>query len=334
MKLFSPEMRKPLLLQLAVIVICFVICLLYSPPAALVMLGGAVAMLLIQGLFMGKRQQKIMDLCDEIDQILHGADAVSFAMFQEGELSMLSSEIQKMTVRLREQNAILREDRQFMKEALEDMSHQLRTPLTTMLLILGMMREPELTKMQRMQYVQELCSLLSRMQWMLETMLNLSRLEAGAVTFQKEQLTVAELLHAALEPLSIAIELKGITFHTRIEGEPVLLGDRQYCTEALVNLLKNCMEHTPEGGSISAFASENSIYTGIRITDTGSGIAEEDLPHIFERFYRNSAFSKSGYGIGLAFAQKIIASQHGSIHVRNARPHGAEFDIRFYKTVV
>ena len=334
MKMLSPEVRTPLLVQTIIAAVSFVICLFISIPAAFVLLGAAAVMLAVQAVFLVKRQQRLSDLCDEIDEILHGAETVSFDAFQEGEIGILSAELQKMTVRLREQNAELREERQFMKETLEDMSHQLRTPLTTMLLILGMMREPELSRSQRMEYVQELCGLLSRMQWMLETLLNLSRLEAGAVTFQMEELRMSELIQAALKPLSIAIELKKITVHTKIDGEPVFQGDRQYCTEALVNLLKNCMEHTPEGGTITVKAQDNGIYTGIIITDSGNGIAQKDLPHIFERFYRGSAFSKNGYGIGLAFAQKVVASQNGSLQVRNAEPHGAEFDLRIYRTVV
>lgn len=330
----SPEARIPFLLQIFAAAAGFVICLFFSIPAAFVLLGISACLLLIQGIYLSKHQKKISQLCDEIDEILRGADKVEFEEFQEGELGILSAEIHKMTIRLREQNSALRQDKQFMKEALEDMSHQLRTPLTTMLLILGMMREPDLTKQQRTEYVQELCGLLSGMQWKLETLLNLSRLEAGAVTFRTETIYMSEMIKAALEPLSISIELKNITVNTEIEGNPMFQGDRQYCTEAVVNILKNCMEHTPEGGRISVHAYENSIFTGLIISDTGNGIDQKDIPHIFERFYRGSEFAKNGYGIGLAFAHKIIASQHGSLQVQNAKPHGAEFDMRIYKTVV
>ena len=335
MNLFrSPEARNPFLLQLCTAATGFVICLFLSIPAAFVLLGISACMLLIQGIYLSRHQKKISKLCDKIDEILHEADTVLFDEFQEGELGILSSEIHKMTIRLREQNTILRQDKQFMKEALEDMSHQLRTPLTTMLLILGMMREPDLTKQQRTEYVQELCELLSGMQWKLETLLNLSRLEAGAVTFRTETIYMSGLIKSALDPLSISVELKNIAVNIEIEGDPMFQGDRQYCTEALVNILKNCMEHTPNGGTITVHACENSIFTAIRITDTGNGIDKKDLPHIFERFYRGSEFAKNGYGIGLAFAHKIIASQNGSLQVQNAVPHGAEFDLRIYKTAV
>lgn len=326
----SPEIRTTVIVQLSVAAVGFVGCLFFSVPAAFVLLAVSAVIMLVQFRMLSKRTEKLSKLCDDIDEILRGADTADFSEYREGELSILSDEIRKMTVRLREQNSALYKDSQFMKEALEDMSHQLRTPLTAMLLVLGMLREPELTAQQRAEHIRELHRLLSRMQWMLETMLGLSRLEAGAVEFKTEDISVKELITEALEPLSISIELKNITLHTEIEDTPVFRADRQYCTEALVNVLKNCMEHTPENGTIKIFAAENAVYTGITVTDSGSGIPEQELPRIFERFYRGSEFGKNGYGIGLAFARKVIALQNGSLQVRNAPPLGAEFEIRIY----
>ncbi|MCH5196655.1 MAG: HAMP domain-containing histidine kinase [Oscillospiraceae bacterium] len=328
----SPEIRTTVFCQLSAAMVGFVGCLFLSVPAAFVLLSVAAVITFIQFGLLSKRGKKLSKLCDDIDDILHGAEKADFSEYREGELSILSDEIRKMTVRLREQNSALYKDKQFMKEALEDMSHQLRTPLTAMLLVLGMLRESELTKQQRAEHVRELHRLLSRMQWMLETMLSLSRLEAGAVEFKTEEISVAELINEALEPLSISVELKNITVNTEIEGSPVFRGDRQYFTEAVINVLKNCMEHTPEGGAIRISAAENGIYTGITVTDSGSGIPEQELPRVFERFYRGSEFGKSGYGIGLAFARKIIALQNGSLQVRNAPPLGAEFEIRIYNS--
>ena len=326
----SPETRLAVIAQLLAVAAGFVGCLFLSVPAAFVLLAVSAVVMLIQFRLLIKRDKKISKLCGEIDDILRGADKADLSEYREGELSILSDEIRKMTVRLREQNSALYKDSQFMKEALEDMSHQLRTPLTAMLLVLGMLREPELSAQQRAEHIRELHRLLSRMQWMLETMLGLSRLEAGAVEFKAEDIPVSELITEALEPLSISIELKNITVSTEIEGAPVFRADRQYCTEALVNILKNCMEHTPEGGTIKISAAENAVYTGITVTDSGSGIPEQELPRIFERFFRGSEFGKNGYGIGLAFARKIIALQNGSLQVRNAPPLGAEFEIRMY----
>lgn len=325
----NPETRVQFISQTAVVILGFAGCLFFSVPAALVLLFVSVLVIIMQLMPLSKRGEKISRLCGDIDDILRGADNVDLSEYCEGELSILSDEIRKLTVRLREQNSALRGDKQFMKEALEDMTHQLRTPLTAMLLVLGMLRKPELSERERAEHIQELYGLLSRMQRMLETTLGLSRLEAGAVEFKTEKISVRALIEEALEPLSISIELKSITLKTEIEGEPVFSGDRQYCAEAISNILKNCMEHTPEGGEIKISAAENALYTGIVITDSGDGIPEQELPRVFERFHRGE-FNKLGYGIGLAFARKIIALQNGSLTVRNAPPLGAEFEIRVY----
>ena len=311
----------------------FTVCVFFSVPAAFTLLAVSVFIMLIQLCMLKKRGEKLSKLCGEIDDILRGADTVDLSEYREGELSILSDEIRKMTVRLREQNSALYNDKRFMKEALEDMSHQLRTPLTAMLLVLEMLKDPGLTARQRAGHIRELHRLLSRMQWMLETLLGLSRLEAGAVEFKTEEFPIKELIADALEPLAISIELKNITVSIKTEGKPVFHADKQYCIEALTNILKNCMEHTPGGGMIKIFAAENSLYTGLTVTDSGSGIPDEELPRVFERFYRSAKIGmigENGYGIGLAFARKIIALQNGSLQVRNAPPLGAEFEIRMY----
>lgn len=307
--------------------------LYFSVPAACIVFVFSLIVLLLHLRNQSRMRRGLVHLCEEIDKVLRNADHIVLEDFSEGEISLLSSEIRKMTIRLREQNAALKQEQQFMKESLEDISHQLRTPLTSMVLLVNMIGEPSKASQQR-EYLRELSSLLSHMQWLIETLLTLSRVEAGAVQFRKTSISCRELLAAAIEPISVALELKDITVNVNFKGDPVFEGDERYCTEALLNLLKNCMEHTPEGGTITIEAEENPICTMILVTDSGNGIAAKDLPHIFERFYRSSDFAKNGYGIGLAFARKVIAAQNGSIQVRNAEPHGAQFDLRFYKTIV
>ena len=321
-------------IHIFIIAAATVICAIIHPASAVVVLAAGLIAEAVHKYYANQRAQQIIGLCDEISRILHGADEVTFDACNEGELSILAAEIRKMTVRLREQNAALRQERGFMQESLEDISHQLRTPLTSVILLADLMRKPNLTKAQQAENLNELLSLLSRMQWLIETLLGLSRLDAGSVSFQKSEFSVRTMIADALEPISIALELKDIAVDIQIDEKATITGDLPYCTEAFCNLLKNCMEHTPEGGSISIQAETTALYQGILITDTGNGIAEDDLPHVFERFYRGNSFSKSGYGIGLAFARRIITAQGGSIQVRNAPPKGAQFDIRFYHSVV
>lgn len=275
-----------------------------------------------------------MNLCDDIDRILRSDDIISFDEYKEGELSVLSAEIHKMTIRLREQNAELKKEKQFAKEALEDISHQLRTPLTSVMMILGLMNDSKLTEKERMEYLRDLYELLARMKWLIETMLSLSRIEADAVKFAKETVSCRELIRRSVETVSVTAELKGVEIRTDIDGEPEFIGDLHYTSEAVVNLLKNAIEHTPEGGTATIAAKGSNIVTEITITDTGNGIPEAELPHIFERFYRSSEYTKNGFGIGLAFAKKVITAQDGSLRASNVKPNGAEFKIHFYHTAI
>ncbi len=329
----SPEKLRRVL-HIALTVIGTAVCALFSIPAAIVLAVTSAAVFAVDEVLQYKRKKVIFRLCDDIDRILKGCDSVTFADYKEGSLSILTAEIHKMTIMLREQNSALSADKQFMKESMEDIAHQLRTPLTSMILLVELLRAPKLAPQQRAEYVQELYSLLSRMNWLIDTMLGLSRIDAGAVKFREQQISCRELISCALEPISISLELKDISVDVDISGEPRFIGDMQYFTEALLNILKNCMEHTPEGGNISISASETPIYAGITVTDSGSGFSDNDLDHVFERFFRSGEPSKSGYGIGLAFARRIVTSQNGSLQAYNSPSGGACFDLRVYNTAV
>ena len=300
-------------------------------------LSCAVVLVLFSGVLFGayeaalaQRRKTAKRLCDDIDLILRGEDRIDFDEYREGELSVLAAEIHKMTVRLREQNAALRKEKQFAKEAMEDISHQLRTPLTSVMMILGLMGGPDLAETERMEYLRELYELLSRMKWLIETMLGLSRIEADAVRFAREPVSCRVLIDRAVETVSVTAELKGVEIQSNLKGEPGFVGDLRYTAEALVNLLKNAVEHTAPGGTVTVSAKETAGSIAITIADTGEGIPEAELPYIFERFRRASEYTKNGFGIGLAFAQKVISAQDGSLRAANRSPNGAVFTIRFY----
>ena len=310
------------------------ICAVFSVPCAVSVIVTSAAFLIFYEIILSRRRDQVMQLCDDIDRILRSDDQISFDEFKEGELSVLSAEIHKMTIRLREQNAALLHEKQFAKEALEDISHQLRTPLTSVMMILGLMNDSELTEKERTEYLRDLYELLARMKWLIETMLSLSRIEADAAKFAKETVSCRELIAQSVETVSVTAELKGVELRTVIDGAPAFAGDLHYTSEAIVNLLKNAIEHTPAGGTVAVTARGSNIATEITITDTGEGIPEAELPHIFDRFYRSSEYTKNGFGIGLAFAKKVISVQDGSLRASNIKPHGAEFSIRFYHTTV
>ncbi|MBP5579890.1 MAG: HAMP domain-containing histidine kinase [Ruminococcus sp.] len=310
------------------------ICAFFNIPCAVTVVITSAAFMLFYEVILSQRRDQVMKLCDNIDHILRSDDLISFDEYKEGELSVLSAEIHKMTIRLREQNAELKNEKQFAKEALEDISHQLRTPLTSVMMILGLMRSSDLTDTERVEYLRDLYELLARMKWLIETMLSISRIDADAVKFAKGAVSCRELIEKSVEMVSVMAELKGVEIRTEINGEPEFIGDLHYTSEAIVNLLKNAIEHTPEGGMVTVTAKGSNISSQITIADTGEGIPEVELPHIFERFYRSSEYTKNGFGIGLAFAKKVISAQDGSLKASNHKPHGAMFDIHFYKTTI
>ncbi len=307
---------------------------LFSIWAALILLFTAGGILLIWRLAARAQENALLAVADEIDKLLHGEETLFFSDTHEGAMGVLNAEVRKLTIELREQNTQLRESHVFMKMSLEDISHQLRTPLTSMMLLVNLLSKHSLTDEKRMEYVKELANLNARMQWLIETLLKLSRLDAGVVKFRKEPVSCAELLSAAKEPLMISAELKGVEIVTESCGNAAFQGDFERSVEAVSNILKNCIEHTPSGGCVTLSAEENNIYTQIVIADTGAGISAEDMPHIFERFYQSSDFAKNGYGIGLAFAKQTIQGQNGILMVKNAQPHGAVFELRIYRNTV
>ena len=326
--------KKRRLIHILLTVALTVPCLFFSIPCAVMAVAASAVFLVFYERLLAGRRDQVMNLCDDIDRILRSDDLILFDEYKEGELSVLSAEIHKMTIRLREQNAELQSEKQFAKEALEDISHQLRTPLTSVMMILGLMNSSELTDKERMEYLRDLYELLARMKWLIETMLSLSRIEADAVRFAKDTVSCRELIAQSVDTVSVTAELKGVEIRTEIDGEPAFTGDFHYISESLVNLLKNAIEHTPENGTVTVTAKDSNIAAEITITDTGAGIPEQELPHIFERFYRSSTYTKNGFGIGLAFARKVITAQQGTLKASNHKPHGAVFMIRFYKTAI
>ncbi len=279
------------------------------------------------------RYRKISDLAVKIDRILHGDENVSIENCSEGEIALLSSEVYKMTVCLREQKSKLLDDKVYLADLLADISHQIRTPLTSINLLVSMLSEPDLTFEKREQTVHKLYGLLSRIDWLITALLKLSKLDAGTVRFNKESISMQDLLERSCMPVRVPIELHNQKLEIRAEG--VLSCDVAWSCEAIGNIIKNCMEHTPEGGSITIVGTQNPLFTEIKITDSGNGISDEDLPHIFERFYKGrDTEDKGGFGIGLALARMIITEQNGTLKAENSSEGGAVFTVRFYESTI
>lgn len=280
------------------------------------------------------QRQELRRLNEEIDQILHGNTHLELSRFREGDINVLRDEIYKMTVRLREQTERLSADKRELADALADISHQIRTPLTALNLMNARLLGGGLTGEERQRICLDMRKMLERIEWLVTSLLKMSKLEADAISFNIEEIRMEEFAEAALEPFRIQAEIRDIRMETAGEADVAFRGDRAWTLEAVGNIIKNCMEYTPEGGSILVTWEENPLYVQVAVTDSGPGIAPEDLPHLFERFYRGKNAGEGSFGIGLSLAQMIVSRENGVIRAENAPEGGSRFTVRFYKSTV
>lgn len=280
--------------------------------------------------FTRKRYRRIARMSEQVDLVLHDQDRLYAAEEEEGELSVLQSEIGKMTLRIREQNRALQKEKEHLADSLADIAHQLRTPLTSVNLILSLLEgNPEEDR--RRELFMELEDLLVRVDGLITSLLKLSRLDAGIIVFQKEPVEVKELIDAALRPLRIPMDLHDVTVRTEIPDDACMEGDPDWLAQAVQNILKNCMESAGDHGAVEILCEDTPLFTGIRIHDSGPGFEEDELHRLFERFYRGKDTKTSGFGIGLALSKSIITGQGGTVSARNHPEGGAVFLIRFPK---
>ena len=329
----NPEIRKFLLITvMPSLLLCFIMAF-FSKIAAISVLAVSIFLIVSFFIFTKKRYNRLNALSETIDKILHGNDTINIKSFGEGELSILESDVQKMLVRLRDQKDKLEKDRTFLADSIADISHQLRTPLTSINLILSLIEASDITKERRDELLRELSKLITKTEYLVSVLLKISKIDAGTVQFEKKETDLNALIRKSAEPLLIPMDIKNQKLSINVD-DISLNCDFAWCIEAFGNILKNCTEHTSENGEITVTATNTPIFTEIIITDTGSGFNEEDIPHIFERFYKGRNSSKESFGIGLNLAKMILTAHNGTVKAENSQSGGAEFTIRFYKQVV
>ncbi len=331
----NPELRKEYIICiLAAVAVAVPSFLFIDHRAGAVVILAALLLLLIRYIADRKRYKRFAALSDNIDRILHGAEDVAFEEYKEGEVAILSSEINKMVIRLREQASQLLADKRFLSDSIADIAHQLRTPLTSMNIVVDMFSEEELSDDKRFDLLSEMMTGLNRIEWLINTLLKMSKIDADKVFFEGKAYKVKDMLSRAAASLAVPLDINGVTLTMDVPEDAELKGDMMWTCESIGNILKNCMEHTPEGGRIEINVKDTPIFTEIVIQDTGSGIDPEDIPHVFERFYRGKVALNTSIGIGLALSKMIIERQSGTIRASN-RPepeHGAVFTVRLYKS--
>lgn len=284
-------------------------------------------------LFTAWRYRHIAKLSQYLRRISAGEYSLDIRDNREGELSILKSEIYKVTLMLSQYNEQLKKEKLLLSSQMADISHQLKTPLTSMMVMADLLRDEKLPEEKRREFTSHIHAQLERIEWLVSSLLKMSKLDAGVLEMNPREISARTLIEKALSPLLISMEIKDISYS--ITGEDrVIKCDLQWTAEALINILKNCIEHTPEGGRIDISIQDNPLYSEIKIADNGPGISKEDLPHIFTRFYRGKNASHDSVGIGLAMSLSIIRNQQGDITVESKPGQGSTFFIRLYKSVI
>ncbi|KUO61402.1 MAG: histidine kinase [Gracilibacter sp. BRH_c7a] len=311
-----------------------VVATLFSPTAGVIVFVTAVLLIICSLLFTRWRYSELEKLSGYLRQISGGNYSLDVRDNHEGELSILKNDIYKVTNLLSEQSSLLQKDKKQLTDAISDISHQLKTPLTSMMVMADLLSDPKLPVEKRTEFTRNIRIQLERMEWLVSSLLKISKIDAGTIQFKKHQIDVNTLIQKAIEPLLIPMDIKEQSVQINGEERVSFLGDLNWAAEAMINIIKNCVEHTPQGGVISISFSENPLFTEIVIADNGRGIPKEDIPYIFKRFYKGKNASEDSIGIGLAMAHGIITSQNGDIEVKSDKGQGTQFIIKFYKLII
>lgn len=269
-----------------------------------------------------------------INDVLNDNYTLNIREYEEGTFSSLKNDVYKITNKLKKQSENLMNDKKYLEQTLSDISHQLRTPLTSMNMINNFLYDDNLDKEIKKEFLNKNSIQLDRIEWLVTSLLKLSRLESGTIKLKKEKINVNKLINSAIEPLKIPMELKNQTLLIDVNKKIYITADYNWTVESIVNVIKNAHEHTNENGIIKIKACDNPLYVLITIEDNGEGINPKDINHIFERFYKSSSNNKESIGIGLNMSKNIIDRQNGEISVKSEFGKYTKFYIKFYKNTI
>ena len=248
---------------------------------------------------------------------------------KEGSFNILKNDIYALVNTKNEQIKAVETERDSLSDYMADISHQLKTPITSMMIMADLLEEAEPEK--QTEFIHNIQVSLNKMEWLVGALLKMAKLDSGTAILQKEKIFIKELILHSAEPLAISMDLHGVKLCLNGNDTDSFQGDFGWSAEAITNILKNGIEHMENGGNLYVSWSEKSVYSEIEIEDEGNGISDEELPHIFERFYRGKTARHSGFGIGMAMAQSIFAKQNGTIKAQNREEGGAKFVIHVRK---
>lgn len=308
--------------------------LFISPAAAVYVFVICLILICIQIVFTYWRYREISLLSGYLRRVTNGDYQFDMRDNYEGELSILKSEIYKVTLMLTQEGSSLKRDKLKLTDAISDISHQLKTPLTSMMVMADLLSSKNLDEEKRNEFTRNIRIQLERIDWLVSSLLKLSKIDAGTIQFKKEEVSVIQVIEKAAEAVLIPMDIKQQTLKLSGDNDVTFCGDLKWTSEAILNILKNGVEHTAEGGEIAISYIENALFTEICIRDNGKGIPKKDLPYIFKRFYKGANAGEDSIGIGLAMAYSIISAQNGDIEVSSKEGEGTTFTIKFYKQAI
>lgn len=282
--------------------------------------------------YLRKRDRKINQITQYINQIKNRKYDLDINENSEDELSNLKNELYKITIMLKEESEISKKDKDNLKMSVEDISHQLKTPLTSITIMLDNLKDnPNMDENTKQKFIFEISKQIDWINWLVISMLKLSKLDANVVQFYEEKINLKKFIDEIIKNLEIPIEIKNQQIVIEGNQNASFVGDYKWQQEAVTNIIKNCIEHNKENGKIYIKYEENTLFTKITIRDEGEGMTKEDLKHIFERFYKGQNSSENSVGIGLALAKNIIEKNNGMISCKSELDKGTEFVIKYMK---
>lgn len=285
--------------------------------------------------YLKRRDKKIKQITKYINEIKNKKYELNIDENSEDELSNLKNELYKITIMLKEESEISKKDKENLKISVEDISHQLKTPLTSITIMLDNLKEnPNMDENTKQKFIFEISKQIDWINWLVISMLKLSKLDANVVQFYDEKINLNKFITEIVKNLEIPIEIKNQNIIINGDNEAYFVGDYKWQQEAVTNIIKNCIEHNKENGTISIKYEENNLFTKISIKDEGIGIEKEDLKHIFERFYKGKNSTENSVGIGLSLSKNIIEKNNGIILCKSEIGKGTEFIIKYMKKMV
>lgn len=283
-------------------------------------------------IYLKQRDKKINQITQYINEIKNRKYDLNINENSEDELSNLKNELYKITIMLKEESEISRHDKEKIKMSVEDISHQLKTPLTSIMIMLDNLKDnPNMDEDTKQKFIFEISNQVDWINWLVISILKLSRLEANVVKFSNNKINVKKFIDEIIGNLEIPIEIKNQKISIEGDEDASFIGDYKWQQEAITNIIKNAIEHNKENGKITIKYEENVLFTKITIIDEGQGIAKEDLKHIFERFYKAQNSSDNSVGIGLSLAKNIIEKNNGMINCKSEIGNGTEFIVKYMK---